>query len=295
MVNLEYQPLMPYTIPGLSERSWCKGYIRIGKRRFATDSYHSELFHYLSDELLISGTIHAPWGKGPFPTIILNHGYVPPEKYSLGDKTDAIAEHLANEGFLVLAPAFRGWGNSNSGPNFFRAGMVIDTVNLINSLPTLESARRDKVGIWGHSMGAGVALKAAIVDQRIRTAVLTAPMSLWDQDIIERWGDVDFSMENGAKPLMHLYTKAMVDSAFLELTSPRQYLDKLRAVVQIHYGAKDMVAPKSWADEIAKQLTARRKTVDYNIYSDQDHNFHGPDLALMLERMVSFFRKYVSR
>ena len=49
-----------------------------------------------------------PKGQGPFPVIILNHGYIAPSQYWTGADTYDASTYLASRGFLTISPDFRG-------------------------------------------------------------------------------------------------------------------------------------------------------------------------------------------
>jgi len=52
----------------------------------------------------ITGVMHVPHGVGPFPVVILNHGYIPPSRYWSGADTWRAADYLARHGYLTIAP-----------------------------------------------------------------------------------------------------------------------------------------------------------------------------------------------
>lgn len=56
--------------------------------------------------------MNLPKGKGPFPVVILNHGYYPLDAYQTGNGSKLAADYLANRGFLSLAPDFRSHAGS---------------------------------------------------------------------------------------------------------------------------------------------------------------------------------------
>ena len=142
-----------------------------------TDAFTRYYITYPSDDLLISGMMAVPKGQGPFPVIILNHGYIAPSQYWIGADTYDASTYLASRGFLTISPDFRGWGRSDTGENVFRSGLAIDVMNLISSLPSLPQADPDRVGIWGHSMGGGAVSWTMAVDPRVKASLLYAPVS----------------------------------------------------------------------------------------------------------------------
>lgn len=290
----QFDVLRPYTIEGLRKREHRNGVIHIKDDLMTSSRFRSYFIDYPSGELKITGILNVPIEGLLHPVIILNHGYVPPKRYKSGAKTTEIAEHLANGGYLTISPDFRGWGDSDSGDNFFRSGLVLDVLNLIDALPSLPMANPKRVGVWGHSMGAGTTLKAITTDDRIKASVLCAPLPFHDAEILSRWNDVDIEMErNKTDSIFEIYRKALEDLDFLSLTSPSQYMHYITGAVQIHTGTGDNIASPKWADEIYQALTALGKTTEIYRYHGQGHYLKGGDLDLMFRRCKAFFDCYL--
>jgi dipeptidyl aminopeptidase/acylaminoacyl peptidase len=250
---------------------------------------------YPSDDLTITGVMHVPQGEGPFPVVILNHGYIPPERYWSGADTLFAGEYLAQHGHLTLASDFRGWGESDSGDNYFRTGLVVDVLNLISALPSLPQADPERVGMWGHSMGGGVTTKAIVVDPRVKAAVLYGPVSADDQEVVRRFGG---GMPRGdpGDPVQQSYVQTLsYNRAFLRRTSPINYFDFVRAPVQIHQGTADEVTPPRWALAIERALATAGKEVEYYAYDGQGHAFQGESWTFFMERVTQFFDDRLKR
>lgn len=283
-------PLLGYTIEGLRQRAYPGGAIEVLNVMTATASYTRYYIAYPSDDLTITGLMHVPHGDGPFPVVILNHGYIPPSRYVTGSDTWRAADYLANNGYLTLSPDFRGWGGSDEGDNFFRTGLVIDVLNLISSLPSLPQADPNRVGMWGHSMGGGVTTKAIAIDPRIKAAVLYGPVSADDTEVLARWGGGRGAFDQEGDSLIdRSYRLAARDPDFLQLTSPIHYFDTVTAHVQIHQGAADTTTPPRWAEAIRDGLQAAGRNVEYFSYPGQGHAFEGDSWWLFLQRIVEFF------
>ena len=120
--------------------------------------------------------------------IILVHGYADREFYYAGLDTWQAADYFARRGYLVLAPDLRSWGESDTGLSLFHTGLTMDVLHLIAALPSLPAADPDRIGLWGHSMGGGISTKVLTIDPRVDAAVLYAPNSADDADLIARWG-----------------------------------------------------------------------------------------------------------
>jgi dipeptidyl aminopeptidase/acylaminoacyl peptidase len=250
---------------------------------------------YPSDDLTITGVMHVLQGEGPFPVVILNHGYIPPERYWSGADTLFAGEFLAQRGYLTLASDFRGWGGSDSGDNFFRTGLVVDVLNLISALPSLPQADPERVGMWGHSMGGGVTVKAITVDPRIKAAVLYGTVSANDLEVVRRFGGGTRGSPTD-DPLQQAYAQTLrYNLAFLRLTSPINYFDLVIAPVQIHQGTADAVTPPRWAQAIERALATAGKDVEYYAYEGQGHSFQGESWTLFMERVTEFFDQHLGR
>lgn len=284
-------PLREWTIEGLRDRDYPGGAIEVRALVTTTEAYTRYYIAYPSDDLTITGIMHVPHGEGPFPVVILNHGYIPPSQYWSGADTWRAADYLARRGYLTLAPDFRGWGGSDQGPNYFRAGLVVDIANLVSSLPSLPDADPERVGMWGHSMGGGATTKAITVDPRIKAAVLYAPVSADDTVVMRRWG----SRSGGGTDdqLESSYRTAIRDNDFLKLTSPINYFEWVVAAVQIHQGTADTTTPPAWAEAIRDSLLAAGKSVEYFEYQDQGHAFQGEHWTLFMQRVAEFFDRHL--
>src|SRR5258706_6406369 len=168
----------PYTIEALRDRTYgTEGQIEIVDVIEETPNFTASLIAYRSDGLRITGMMNRPKGDGPFPVVILNHGYYPLDVYQTGNGSKVAADYLANRGFLTLSPDFRSHAGSDDAPNLFRAGHVIDTLNLIPLAQKLPEAQPGKIGMWGHSNGGAITAKAIAISDQIAAAVIYSPAS----------------------------------------------------------------------------------------------------------------------
>lgn len=285
-------PLEPYTIEGLRARNYPGGTIEVRWTYTTTTAYTRYFIAYPSDDLTVTGVMQVPHGEGPFPVVLLNHGYIPPERYWSGADTLFAGDYLARRGYLTIASDFRGWGGSDSGDNFFRTGLVIDVLNLLSALPSVPQADPDRVGMWGHSMGGGVTTKSIVIDPRIDAAVLYGPVSADDAEVIARWRGGP-GTNDPSDPRRLAYALALRDPAFLERTSPINYLDAVTAAVQIHQGTADDVTPPRWAEAIYRALQAADKEVEIFYYEGQGHSFQSESWELFMGRVTDFFNRHL--
>lgn len=284
----------PFTIDGLRARSYGEGQIEIVGVIEETSNFTRYLIAYSSDGLRITGMLNRPRGDGPFPVVILNHGYYPLDVYQTGNGTKLAADYLANRGFLTLSPDFRSHAGSDDAPNQFRAGHVIDTLNLIPLAQKLPEAQPGKVGMWGHSNGGAITSKAIVVSDQIAAALIYAPAS---SNIVE---DFQFRVERAASrgqeidPIDWPIRPEQAPDLY-ERLSPLPYLEYVSAPVQIHWGTADETVPYKWPGDLLDGLRAAGKQVEFFEYPGQPHSFQGEGNQLYLQRMAEFFALYLGQ
>lgn len=186
-------------IEDLVNRSYGGSKLEISETLAINSYFTRTMMTYPSDGLEIAGFLNSPrrppetWGRKLYPVVIALHGYIEPEIYQTIDYTTGYADTLARAGFIVLHPNLRGYPPSDEGDNRFRVGMAIDVLNLIALVKSqagqpgpLEKADPQSIGLWGHSMGGGIAIRVMTVNPDIRAVVLYGSMSADDQKNYER-------------------------------------------------------------------------------------------------------------
>ncbi len=305
-------PLAGVTLDGLRARDYPGGMVEILATLETTDAYTRYHIAYPSDGLRITGIMQIPPGTGPFPVIILNHGYLDRASYWAGSDTWMAAEFLNRRGYLTVAPDYRSWGASDWGPSLFHTGLLADVLNLIGSLATVPQADPTRLGMWGHSMGGGITTKALAVDPRIRAAVLYASNSGDDGDLIARWGpgclpgETEYTtkcnpgeviLPDLPPEIVAAYLSAAADPTMLQQIAPIYHLDRVTAPVQIHIGTADGVeynaTPPEWSSKLYDALLAAGKPAELFVYEGQGHLFVGGAWTEMMTRTADFFDVHV--
>lgn len=314
--------IFPYTIDGLRGHEFQSGKIRIRSRLDENDRYTSYLIDYPSDGLTVSGVMQIPAGEGPFPVIVLNHGFFNRGVYNSGDGTDRASAFLAEHGYITLASDYRSWGDSDIGHSLFYSGLVTDVINLLNAIPSIPQADPERVGMWGHSMGGGVTMKVltivggrdASVATTIKAAVLYSTVSADDADIIARWGlgcfgniaageqivgcnSSDIIPETLPLNLQDAYRFAASDAETLKRIAPFHHLDDVTVPIQIHYGTEDgkfiSGTPPQWSVKLTQALRDSGKDAELLQYEGEGHSFIGQPWFDFMTRTLRFFDKYV--
>lgn len=281
------------TIEALREREYGGGELAVVETMAENSRFTRYLVRYPSDGLDIYGFMNVPKGDGPYPVVIALHGYIDPGVYTTLDYTTGYADELARNGFLVVHPNLRGYPPSDDGYNLFRVGMAIDVLNLIAIIKeqagkpgALEKAERDKLGLWGHSMGGGIITRVITVSSDVDAALLYGAMSGDERRNYERIFHVFSEGERGLEEL------EAPDGAVMHI-SAINFLGNVTAAVSIHHGMADAEVPVEWSMDLCDRLEALGKTVECHFYSDQPHTFVGDGELLFKYRMVDFFTRFL--
>ncbi len=308
------------SIDSLRARRYVGGPIKITRVLSSTDAFKRVLIEYSSDGLRITGMMNIPRGNGPFPVVILDHGYFKPSEYKTGDGTIRAADAFVRAGYLTLAPDYRCYAGSQCGANPLYVGYAIDVLNLIASLPSLPYADTSRIGIWGHSMGGGITIRVLTISDQIKVAALYGALSA-DDEVHYCWlyacraplvptreptlqvslqrrheeADPDFlqGIDTSAQTQTSTDPKVRLHEIFLK-SSPSRYLSYFGAPVIIHHGEKDDLVPIQWSIDLADSLNGLGKPASLYTYPSEGHVFAGWNWELFMARTISFFNEYLN-
>lgn len=283
-------PYYTLSIPYLRSRSYGGGAIEfldvLGQNFYFT----RYLIRYPSDGLNIYGFAAIPNDVQVHPVIIALHGYIDPAVYQTLDYTTRYADALAMAGYVVLHPSLRGYSPSENGDNLFRVGMAIDVLNLIALVQSqagvtdqLRNANPDLIGLWGHSMGGGITTRVLTVSDKIKAAVLYAPMSGDEEKnytAIREWSGQTRGLDELNVP---------VD--VLKNISPMYFFENITAAVSLHHGKADALVPMDWSVTTCDQLRSLGKDVECQYYDNMPHTFSGKGDAEFIQNMIDFFNR----
>lgn len=133
----------------------------------------------------IVGTLATPDGEGPFPIVLLFHGFTGArdELPVVNTEDDSMyrraARHLAERGYASLRIDFRGSGESDGDwEDTTFSGQISDALAALEYASGLEGVDGGRVGLLGLSQGGLVAAgAAAAAADQVDTVILWSPVS----------------------------------------------------------------------------------------------------------------------
>lgn len=288
----------------------------MGKILGTADTYEKFAVTYRSDNLTISGIMNVPFGpipQGGYPVIILNHGLINPQIYFSGRGSKREQDFFARHGYITIHPDYRGYSSttpfrSDAGdlgtdvatigwpwygvnPVFpahhdFYEGYTKDVLSLIDALKKTRMSFMDtgRIGMWGHSMGGGIAMRVAVRTTDVRAYVLFAPISADVED--------NFYELTREEVAWLRKTYGEMTAGVYRLMSPITYFNDIGAPVQLHHGLADTDVPVAFSQKIFNTLTMDGKKVELFTYQGEQHEF-ADAWPFAAGRALQFFDKYV--
>lgn len=291
-----------FSINALRKKEYLGSEIKIEQELGDQGSFKSYVISYLSDGYKLRALMNVPDSKKPvtgWPVIILNHGFIEPTVYSTVASYKSYMDQYSRQGFLVFKPDYRGHDESEGQPVSAHTSpdYTVDVLNLISSIKKYPDANSNKIGMWGHSMGGGVTLRALVVSKDIKAAALLAGVVASPQNFYNYWQEhlndsktPAWIKENGNRTLTEFGLPQDQADQWNKI-SPYSYLDFIEGPVQIHHGTADSDVPIVFSQELDAALKTAGKSVEYFVYQGGDHNLAGAARTPVLNRTIEFFNK----
>ena len=266
-------------------------------------NYDRYVVSYRSEGLKQYALLTVPQGQRPatgWPAIIFNHGYIPPEVYRTTERYVAYVDGFARNGYVVFRPDYRGHGFSEGEARggYGNPDYTIDVLNGLASVKRLDYVDPNRIGMWGHSMGGYITLRAMVTDPSIKAGVIWAGVVASYPDLVERWNtqrslsDAVPAARRWRAQLLDEYGTPEENPAYWASISANSYLKNLSGPVQIHHGTDDAEVPPEFSLKLFDQIKAAGKTAEIYTYLGDDHNI-SQSLTTAIQRSIAFFDKYV--
>lgn len=298
IAQIKPTPLAKYSIENLGNAKPNPSQIELGGVLKTGADFTSYEFTFSFDPALangarkkVSGLINIPAGNGSFPVILMFRGYVDQKEYVTGMGTQHAAEVFAENGYITISPDFLGYGDSDSeAGNIFESRFQTYTtaMMLLSSVKTLEDWDRKNVFIWAHSNGGQIALTTLEATGLPYPTVLWAPVSKPFPYSILYY--TDESDDRGK--LIRRELSEFEQNYDAEKFSITNYLDKIKAPIQLNQGTNDDAVPLEWSNLLAKELKAASVSAEYIKYTGADHNFQ-PGWNFAVSNSIRFFKDHL--
>lgn len=293
------EPLPPVpdarSLPALMREDFTGSRIRYGRVVEETADYTRSEVTYDSGGVTVSGILLRPTGPGPFPGVVLNHGYVNPDVYVTGQGLAREQDWLAREGFAVLHTDYRGHAGSDPAGRLAREtrlGYTRDAINAVLALEREPWVDPDRMAMLGRSMGGGVTMNALVVrPDLVEAAVIYASVSSSYLDNLRH-----FTVPSRPDAVEAIYDELGTPEESPEVyagLSPRTYFDRISDPVLLHHGNADEICPFPWATETQRLLQRAGVDSRLEVYDGELHAFI-PQWQRSIELSVRFLRRQLA-
>ncbi|HUU01485.1 MAG TPA: S9 family peptidase [Myxococcota bacterium] len=247
------------------------------------------------DGLSVPAYLTLPRGVEPkkLPTVILPHGGPTTRDYW---GYDPYAQFLANRGYAVLQPNYR--GSTGYGEKFLNAGNRTwgtgasqhDATDGVKWLIAQGTSDPDRICIFGGSWGGYMTLAGVTFTPDLYKCGVpyVAPSNLVTllESIPAYWRPFAKSL------FMRLGDPEVeADRKDLESRSPFFFSDRIKVPLLVIQGANDPRVKKAEADSIVVAVRNKGKPVEYLVAPDEGHGFRAPEnrlaVAVAMEKFLA--------
>ncbi|MDT8305362.1 MAG: alpha/beta fold hydrolase [Anaerolineae bacterium] len=269
------------------------------------NGYSQYIVSYLSEGNKIYALLTIPNGEKPesgWPVVIFNHGFIPPDVYRTTERYEAYVAAFASAGYMVLRSDYRGHGSSEGEATggYSSPAYTVDVLNGMASVLRHPDADPDRVGMWGHSMGGQITLRAMVVSDQIKAGVVWAGVVASYPDMLQHWTrpgptrtpDPESTRRPWRRELVEAYGSPAENPVFWASISPNSYVADLSGPLQLHHGTADTSVPVILSELLVEEVQAAGKPVELHLYEGDNHNISNY-WGLAMSRSVAFLDQYV--
>lgn len=262
-------------------------------------NYRRYYAYYLSEGLKIYALLTIPNAEPPaggFPAIVFNHGYIPPNVYRTTERYIRYVDELAKSGYVVFRIDYRGHDASQGDATgaYGHPGYQIDVMNAISSIQKQPQVNPKKIGLWGHSMGGYLTLRAMVISKDVKAGVIWAGVIASYPDLLYNWrrtGPTPVPNSHGVNwrsSWVNEFGAPEENPAFWNSVSATSYLGDLSGALQLHHGDADEDVPYEFSIRLAELARAQNEPVELYLYEGDNHNISN-NFDIAMKRTVDFF------
>jgi dipeptidyl aminopeptidase/acylaminoacyl peptidase len=297
--------LHPMSIQALRQGVYPGSAITIEETLEPGANYQRYYSSYLSEGYKIYALLTIPEGEMPsggWPAIVFNHGYIPPDEYRTTERYIAYVDSLARHGYIVFRIDYRGHDRSEGPASgaYGDPGYTVDVLNAVASLKQLPQANPTRIGMWGHSMGGFLTLRAMVASPDVRAGVIWAGVVGSYPDMLYRWRrsigptptpNPSFPRRWRSDWVEH-YGSPEENPQFWNEISANSYLADLSGPLQLHHGDADETVPLLFSHTLYNQLQEAGQAAELYTYPGDNHNLSN-EFSTAMTRTLEFYDRYL--
>ncbi|HSX41407.1 MAG TPA: alpha/beta fold hydrolase [Candidatus Saccharimonadales bacterium] len=292
------------TIESIRNRTYTPSSLDVEQNLGNQGGYSNQIVSYTSDGLKIYALKSTPAGTAPaggWPVIIFDHGYIYPPDYRTNDGSyQQFIAAFACAGYIVIKPDYRGHGQSQGVPEggHFSPVYAYDNLNLIASLKQQPDVNAARIGQFGHSLGGHVALRTIVASKDVKATVLAAGVVGSFNDFFYNWPhspmpyDRPQIVQSLKAQYVAKYGEPKANPNFWNSVTSLNYVNYISGAVQVDHDAGDSTVPALFSQHLVSALQKAGKTVEYNEYPGDDHQFSANRQRILADALT-FYRKYL--
>jgi dipeptidyl aminopeptidase/acylaminoacyl peptidase len=296
--------LNPLQIEAMRARNYPGSDIVIEKVLDPGVNYSRYYVFYLSEGLKIYALMTVPNGEKPpsgWPVIIFNHGFIPPDVYRTTERYVAYVDLIARSGYIVFRSDYRGHDQSEGEARgaYGAPDYTVDVLNAVASMKRYPEADPNRIGMWGHSMGGYITLRAMVISKDIKAGVIWGGVVAPYPDLLTRWrrgpsaaATSTPSARSWRFSLIEQYGSPEQNPAFWNSISANSYLKDLSGPIQLHHSTTDEEVPLEFSESLFYQMLDAGQYVELYKYEGDNHNISN-NFGTAMQRSIEFFDRFV--
>jgi dipeptidyl aminopeptidase/acylaminoacyl peptidase len=282
----------PVSLPALMAEEVDGGRPRVVRVVERTAAFTRSEVTYRSGDTTVSGVLLRPTGPGPFPAVVLAHGYIEPSVYVTGQGMAREQVALAEAGFVVLHTDYRGHAASDPAGDLereARLGYVRDAANAVEALTRLPYVDPERLAMMGRSMGGGVTQGVLVAHPGlVDVAVVYASVSSEFTENQQQFSIPGRPTVVDAFRRRHGTPQQAPD--FYAGLSPRTFYDRITEPVLSLHGTVDDTCPPRWARTSQRLMREAGVDATLQLYEGEGHAFYARWQDSM-DRSIRFIRR----